>query len=109
MNPNQLATIDQANAMKAEIGSIGGGVVDTYIPEYEGPFSPPSNGDAMFYHFRFADGAEGVNVGLLIQQSKVFPTTWLNMLAEEIANQLNPPSTESLTGRTPAGTMGKAV
>ena len=51
---NQLATYLEAQDIANQLGSIGGGVVDTYVPEYGGPFTPPENGPAKFLHFRFA-------------------------------------------------------
>lgn len=89
MNPNQLTTMDEAKAIAAQLGTLGGGVKDIYIPDYEGPFSAPSNGASMFYHFRFNDGAEGFNVGLIRTLMKSFPTTWMNMIATEIGYQVN--------------------
>jgi hypothetical protein len=90
MNPNQLATMDEAKAIAAQLGTLGNGVKDIYIPDYEGPFSPPSSGTSMFYHFRFNDGAEGFNVGLIRTLMKSFPTTWMNMIATEISYQVKP-------------------
>ncbi|HEY3740005.1 MAG TPA: hypothetical protein VGL53_09180 [Bryobacteraceae bacterium] len=88
MNPNQLSTMDEAKAIAAQLGTLGGGVKDIYIPDYEGPFNAPSNGNSMFYHFRFNDGAEGFNVGLIRTLMKSFPTTWMNMIATEIGYQV---------------------
>ena len=61
---NQLATPQEAQEIAKQLGAIGGGVVDTYVPEYGGPFTQPENGPAKFLHFRFANGADGFNVGL---------------------------------------------
>lgn len=88
MNPNQLATMTEAESFKLQLGSIGGGVKDIYIPEYDGPWAPPSIGESKFYHFRFAVGAEGFNVGLIRTLKKQCPVTWLNMIATEIGYQV---------------------
>lgn len=88
MNPNQLATIAEAEAIALKLEPVGGGVKDTYIPEYEGPWSPPEMGDSKFYHFRFANGAEGFNVGLIRTLMKQCPVSWLNMVATEIGYQV---------------------
>ncbi len=88
MNPNQLATAEEAKKIAAQLGELGGGVKDTYIPEYDGPWSAPFIGDAKFYHFRFANGAEGFNVGLIRTLQKQCPVSWLNMIATEIGYQV---------------------
>ena len=86
MNPNQLATIEEARAIAQQLGALGGGVKDIYIPEYIGPFVLPDTGATKFYHFRFACGAEGYNVGLIRTLMRGYPSSWLNMLGTEIAN-----------------------
>lgn len=84
MNRNQLATLAEANEIKAKLGSMGGGVTDIYVPPYGAPFAPPQDGDAMFYHLTFANGATGFNVGLIRVTIKNNPTRWPLMLATEI-------------------------
>jgi len=84
MNPNQLSTLDEAKAVALQLGSAGNGVKDIYIPEYEGPWAPPELGSSKFYHFRFNNGAEGFNVGLIRTLMKQCPTSWLNMVSTEI-------------------------
>lgn len=84
MNPMQLATIDEAKAIAAKLGVIGGGVTDTYIPEYLGPYAAPENGTAKFYHFRFKNGADGFNVGLVRTTMQIFPSRWPLMISTEV-------------------------
>jgi len=81
---NQLATHAEAQEIAKQLGSIGGGVVDTYIPQYMGPFTPPENGPAKFLHFRFANGAEGFNVGLIRAFMQYSPMRWPMMIATEV-------------------------
>lgn len=81
---NQLATYQEAQEIAKQLGSIGGGVVDTYIPEYDGPFAPPENGAAKFLHFRFANGAEGFNVGLIRAFMQYSPLRWPAMIGTEV-------------------------
>jgi hypothetical protein len=81
---NQLATFQEAQEIAKQLGSIGGGVVDTYIPEYGGPFTQPENGPAKFLHFRFANGAEGFNVGLIRAFIQNSPMRWPVMIGTEV-------------------------
>jgi hypothetical protein len=81
---NQLATYEEAKKIANELGSIGGGVVDTYIPEYGGPFTQPENGPAKFLHYRFANGAEGFNVGLIRAFMQNSPMSWPAMIGTEV-------------------------
>jgi hypothetical protein len=81
---NQLATYQEAQEIAAQLGTIGGGVVDTYIPEYQGPFSPPENGPSKFLHFRFANGADGFNVGLIRAFMQYSPLRWPVMIGTEV-------------------------
>lgn len=85
MNPNQLATFEEAVDIKAKLGSIGGGVVNIYVPEYS-YFKAPENGAAKFLHFDFANGARGINVGLVRETIKRNPFSWTAMLAADIAS-----------------------
>lgn len=87
MNPNQLATLAECAQISALLGKLGGGVTSTYIPEYDGPYAAPEDGDAKFYHFAFADGASGFNAGLIRTLMKQCPTTWPIMVATEINYQ----------------------
>lgn len=88
MNPNQLATEDEAKAFTIELSGLGNGVREYYIPEYEGPWGVPEIGNSKFYHLRFNNGAEGFNVGLVRTLKKQCPTSWLNMVATEIGYQV---------------------
>lgn len=85
MNRNQLATLDEAKAIKEQLGAIGGGVVDIYVPPYGAPFRAPEDGDAKFYHFSFANGASGFNVGLIRTTIRNNPTRWPIMISQEVA------------------------
>ena len=81
---NQLATLLEAQEIAKQLSAIGGGVVDTYVPEYEGPFAPPENGPAKFLHFRFANGADGFNVGLIRAFMQYSPLRWPAMIGTEV-------------------------
>lgn len=76
--------------MKEIPSTCGGGVATMYIPEYSGPFEPPSDGDKKFYHFGFANGMTGVNVGLVNESKKKNPN-WIEMLSLEV-NAYKPPA-----------------
>ena len=80
---NQLATLDEAKEIAKQLASIGGGVVDTYIPEYWG-FAPPENGAAECLHFRFANGADGFSVGLVRAVMRCSPLRWPLTLGAEV-------------------------
>lgn len=91
----QYTTLDEAKKLAKEIGEIGGGVrryiqddndnSGIYIPEYVGgPFQTPSDGDRKFFHFRFENGADGFNGGLIKATMAYFPTRWPLMLALEV-------------------------
>ncbi|MGH7836339.1 MAG: hypothetical protein ACREQC_00785 [Candidatus Binataceae bacterium] len=93
MNPNQFATLSEAKAIAQQLNSIGGGVrpfadddsvSGIYIPDYFGPYPTPSIGDSKFYHFRFNNGAEGFNVGLIRLFMQVFPTSWSGMISAQV-------------------------
>ena len=93
MNPNQFATLTEAKAIAKLVGTVGGGVKPysddntvsgIYTPDYFGPYGTPSIGDSMFYHFRFNNGAEGFNVGLIRLYMQVFPATWLSMITPQV-------------------------
>ena len=75
MNPNQLATIEEAKAIALQLSTVGNGVKDIYIPQYDGPYTAPEVGNSKFYHLRFNNGAEGFNVGLVRTLMKQCPTT----------------------------------
>ena len=58
-----------------------------FIPPWEGGptgFAVPSSGEAKFLHFRFANGAEGMNIGLCREKFKSFP-----LAAAYVFNTLN--------------------
>jgi hypothetical protein len=104
---SQFVTLEQAQAVAAQLTNIGGGVLPynpntvmeinppgqdndpkrsgIYIPVYlTGPFATPQNGDQKFYFLRFANGAEGFNAGLILGEMTLFPTRWPLMLALEV-------------------------
>ena len=80
----QLSTKKEADFVVSALGNIGKGVKEIYIPEYQGPFSVPEDGDKKFYHLRFNNGVEGVNVGLVLMFMKYSPTTWPAMVAADV-------------------------
>lgn len=86
---SQFVTHDDAKAIALQLATIGGGVLPEhpdqsvsgiYIPDY-GPFPTPSQGEAKFYHFRFRNGASGLNAGLVKGIMQTFPTRWPLMIA----------------------------
>jgi hypothetical protein len=83
-NPNQFATYEEAQSIASQLGPIGGGVKDIYIPEYLGPFSTPEMGERKFFHFRFQNGAEGFNVGLVRTTIRQFANSWPSMIGLEV-------------------------
>lgn len=90
-NPAQLSTLDEATKLAKEIPpTCGGGVTAIYIPAYGGPYQPPSDGDNKFYHFDFANGMTGVNVGLVRGLKDRNPFNWVEMLSLEV-NSYKPP------------------
>lgn len=88
-NNPELVTLAQARAIAACLGSIAGGVATIFIPPYS-LFSAPSDGDFLFYHFSFVNGASGFNTGLIWQSMLSFPYTWPAMLATSVNYQVAP-------------------
>lgn len=109
-NPAQLATYTQARVLAADWNKtpvngalIGGGVraeIDNpvlsgiYIPSWlAGPSGFPIPGDpdndTFFLHFRLVNGADGINVGLVLDRFARYPMSptyvW-GQLAAEIAS-----------------------
>lgn len=115
-NNSQLASYDEARALRTFLGSrLGGGVLDgddehgiqtvsnpampwmpptpqvpgIYVPTWEGGpagFQIPSDGNRKFLHFRLKNGAEGMNVGLIIDKFSRYPNSAeyvLRALADE--------------------------
>ncbi len=99
-NLAQLATYKQAEALSLYLGTqVGGGVLPgtdedpnahwpppgpgTYRPVWtEAPWSEephytdPITGDKYFYlHYRYYNGAEGMNVGLMLDKYKRYPAS----------------------------------
>lgn len=85
-NPAQLSTLMEALELKAILGSIGNGVKEIYIPVYHGPFQPPQDlsTNRKFYHFRFNNGADGINVGLVRETLERDPNTGLERIALDV-------------------------
>lgn len=106
---NQLVTLEQAKAIAQRIGAeIGGGVLPfkadavienglqpevedidrtsgIYIPAYTtGPFPTPNESERQFYHFRFRNGADGINAGLVFEMMAYSPLRWPTQLALEV-------------------------
>ena len=80
---SQLSTYTEAAEISDLIGTIGGGVSRTYIPEYQ-QFTAPEDGDQKFLHFDFKNGSTGHNVGLIRSLIANSPTRWPIMLATEV-------------------------
>lgn len=93
---SQFVTLKEAKliADQLTVANIGRGVPPynanepdksgIYIPEYNGPFATPEDGERKFYHIRFRNGAEGFNAGLLAQTMRYAPTRWPLMIATEV-------------------------
>jgi hypothetical protein len=86
MNPKQLSTMEEAKAIAAKLGTIGGGVADIYDPSENdhNPFLARPDGEAKWYHFRFKNGVDGFNVGLIRTFMQVFPSRWPLMVSTEV-------------------------
>lgn len=91
----QYTTLDEAKTIAKQLSEIGGGVLPynsddsdasgIYIPEYlQGPFATPTDGDRKFYHFRFRNGADGINAGLVKAIMQMCPTRWPMMIAIDV-------------------------
>jgi hypothetical protein len=103
----QFVTLDAAKKIAEQLGTIGGGVLPyksdaaiennppdredidlssgIYVPAYfAGPFPTPQAGDAKFYHFRFRNGADGFNAGLIAETMRFAPSRWPLMIALEV-------------------------
>jgi len=96
-NTNQLATWEQAreyaNILSAGPIVVGNGVKPEtndpatsgiYLPAWEGGpagfaqpnYTDPQTGTKYFFlHFRFRNGAEGMNVGLIIDKFRRYPNS----------------------------------
>ena len=74
----------EAKTLAEKIGFIGGGVTGIYVPAYGGDMKTPIDGEKCFYHFRFANGATGINAGLVRELMKMCRTTWPAMLARDV-------------------------
>lgn len=86
MNPAQLSTLTEALELKNILGNIGKGVSEIYVPQYGGPFAPPQDLSTgrKFYHFRFNNGADGINVGLVRETLEKDPNTGLQRIALDV-------------------------
>jgi hypothetical protein len=90
---SQLVTLKEAEEIASQLTGIGGGVLPfnddpeksgIYIPPYGGPYTAPEDGEKKFYHFRFRNGAEGFNAGLVKALQRQFRASWPLMLAGEV-------------------------
>jgi hypothetical protein len=103
----QFVTLAEAKNIAKALGDIGGGILPyradvaaeamppdveeidqasgIYIPMYNGPFATPKDGEREFYHFRFRNGADGFNAGLVKRTMEYSPTRWPLMIATEVA------------------------
>ncbi len=114
-NPAELATWVQARQYAKILSSgpivVGGGVhvenhdpgvSGIYIPNWDGGpggFAEPNSVDpvtgvkSLFLHYRFLNGATGMNVGLIIDKFKRYPNSpfyVLTALAQEAASLSTP-------------------
>jgi hypothetical protein len=97
-NPAQLATWAEATVLARTINTsapfkaAGISILPQnpprsgiYIPSWvggPGGFPIPHIGDATFLHFRFSNGFEGMNVGLVREKFKSFPLSPLYVLGQ---------------------------
>jgi hypothetical protein len=99
-NPAELATFDEAIGLRKlinyspvfytqglQIMPYWGGVANDrsgiYLPVWvggPGGFPEPNSGKALFYHFRFSNFFEGMNVGLVRELFRAYPTSPLYVL-----------------------------
>lgn len=93
-NLQQLASRAQANELAGVLSvyGIGSGVKDTYIPDFLLSETPSAVVDGVKYewlHFRFNNGAEGINVGLILDMLKRQPNRAyvFSILQRDIASQ----------------------
>ncbi len=106
-NIAQLATWDQARECAAKLGAgpfvVGGGVKpETPNPATSGIYTPdwlggpaafpephyfdPQTGLKYYYlHFRFRNGAEGMNVGLIMDRFRRYPNSPVYVLSQLVA------------------------
>lgn len=98
-NPEQLSTWDEAKLIATHFLTptfegqiVGGGLKPVtndpttsgiYLPSWAsgpGGFPEPAIGKARFYHFRFKNGFEGVNVGLVRELFSRYPSSPMYVL-----------------------------
>lgn len=95
MIQSQFTTLEEAQNIAKMLGNIGNGVLPytpdnpqksgIYIEEYPfGTFPTPQDGERKFYHFRFTNGAHGINAGLVLREMQIFPTRWPLMVKQEV-------------------------
>jgi hypothetical protein len=106
-NIAQLATWDQARECAAKLSAgplvVGGGVKPEtanratsgiYIPEWEGGpasfpephfFDPVTGLKYYFIHFRFNNGGEGMNAGLVMDRFRRYPNSPYYVLSQLVA------------------------
>ncbi len=101
-NPAELATWDEARTLRKLLnyspifytkglqclpwwGSVTNDTSGIYIPPWTpGPHGDPepNSGQSMFLHFRFSNGMEGMNVGLVREFFGRYPTSPLYVLSQ---------------------------
>jgi hypothetical protein len=102
-NPNQLSTWAQATQLAKLINAsvpfqaTGLSIIPqdpkgkhsgVYIPSWvggPGGFQEPSIGNAFFIHFRFSNGFEGMNAGLVRTKFQSYPNSPLYVLGTLLA------------------------
>jgi len=84
-NPAELATWSEAWHIAQKLKTVGGGVKPqtgnretsgTYIPQFVG-YPAPQDGKSYWLHFRFANGKEGHNVGLIRELFAKYPKAYV--------------------------------
>ena len=97
-NPKQLSTETECKQIADKLGYIGGGVEEWYVPRWIAFFdsinnwfhsspeiqSGPEAERQRHWHFRFKNGAEGFNVGLIRETIKNNPNSWPVMISSEV-------------------------
>jgi hypothetical protein len=100
-NPAQLATLQEAKNLRGRLNShpeffgtvkvlpgdtLPVGSTGIYLPPWEaGPHSDPipsGAGGKKFYHLRFSNNFEGMNVGLALDKFRRYPTSPLYVISE---------------------------
>lgn len=90
-NNVELVTIATAASVAVMLNDkgIGGGVVKTYEPDGSifGPTSDPTDPEAKFWMYEFANSAKGINAGLIQQTIVNNPVRWIELISEQIQRE----------------------